>query len=68
MKGGKQKSFDSVKAQIQAQLLQAKQSQHLQQVVGKLEAAQKKLTHYAAGYAPPKTSSAAGAGTATPTS
>jgi hypothetical protein len=66
VKGGKQKSFDSVKAQIQAQLLQTKQSQHLQQVVGRLEKAQKKLTQYASGYAPPKTSS--GAGTATPTS
>jgi parvulin-like peptidyl-prolyl isomerase len=55
IKGGAQKSFASVKAQIQAQLLSTRQSTHLQAIVNKLEKAQKKLTHYAAGYAPPKT-------------
>jgi foldase protein PrsA len=60
--GGQQKSFADVKAQIQSQLLQTRQGQHLQSVVSKLEKAQKKLTKYAAGYSPPKSS-----GTAAPT-
>jgi parvulin-like peptidyl-prolyl isomerase len=55
VKGGAQKSFASVKAQIKSQLLSTRQSSHLQAIVNKLEKAQKKLTHYAAGYAPPKT-------------
>jgi parvulin-like peptidyl-prolyl isomerase len=59
VKGGAQKSFASVKAQIKAQLLSTRQSAHLQAIVNKLEKAQKKLTHYAAGYAPPKTTPAA---------
>lgn len=54
VKGGQQKSFASVKAQIQATLLSSRQSAHLQKVVTSLEKLQKKLTRYATGYAPPK--------------
>jgi parvulin-like peptidyl-prolyl isomerase len=67
-KGGQQKSFASVAAQIKSQLLQTRQTSHLQKVVTALEKAQKKLTRYAAGYAPPKTSTPStnsGGGTAT---
>ena len=56
VKGGQQKSFASVKAQIQSTLLSQQQTAHLQSVVTKLEKQQKKVTQYAAGYAPPKTS------------
>jgi hypothetical protein len=55
VKGGQQKSFASVKAQIQATLLSSQQSAHLQKVVTGLEKQQKKVTRYAPGYAPPKT-------------
>ncbi len=64
--GGQQKSFASVKAQILAQLLSQKQTSHLQSVVAKLEKAEKKVTRYAPGYAPPK-SSTASSGTTAPT-
>jgi hypothetical protein len=56
VKAGTKKSFASVKDQIRAQLLQTRQSAHISSVVKKLEAQQKKLTKYAPGYAPPKTS------------
>ena len=49
VKGGAKKSFASVKAQIQSTLLSSRQSAHLQAVVTRLENAQKKITHYAAG-------------------
>ncbi len=68
VKGGTQKSFASVAAQIKSTLLSTRQTAHLQSVVTKLEKAQKKLTHYAPGYAPPKTSTPStnsGGGTAT---
>jgi parvulin-like peptidyl-prolyl isomerase len=65
--GGQQKSFASVKAQIQAQLLSQQQTSHLQSVVAKLEKAEKKVTQYAPGYAPPKTSApSSGSGTTAP--
>jgi hypothetical protein len=66
VKGGQQKSFASVKAQIQTQLLSTQQSSHVQQVVTKLEKQQKKLTRYAPGYAPPKTATPS-TGSTTPT-
>jgi hypothetical protein len=69
VKGGQQKSFASVKAQIISTLLSQQQSAHLQSVIGKLEKHEKGVTHYAAGYAPPKTptpSTSAGSGTAPP--
>jgi hypothetical protein len=68
IKGGQQKSFASVAAQIKSQLLQTRQTAHLTKVVNALEKAQKKLTKYAPGYAPPKTSvpsTNSGGGTAT---
>jgi parvulin-like peptidyl-prolyl isomerase len=68
VKGGQQKSFASVEAQIKSQLLQSRQTAHLQKVVNGLEKEQKKVTKYAPGYAPPKTSvpsTNAGGGTAT---
>ncbi len=55
VKAGTKKSLADVKAQIRTQLLQTQQSTHIEQVVKKLEAAQKKQTKYAPGYAPPKT-------------
>lgn len=68
VKGGQQKSFASVQAQIKSQLLQSRQTAHLTKVVKGLEAQQKKITKYAPGYAPPKTSvpsTNSGGGTAT---
>ena len=59
VKGGTQQSFDSVKAQIRTQLLSTRKQSHVTSVIQKLEAAQKKLTKYATGYAPPATSSTA---------
>jgi len=56
VKAGTKKSFASVEDQIRTQLLQTRQSAHISSVVKKLEAEQKKLTRYAPGYAPPKTS------------
>ena len=56
VKGGQQKSFADVKAQIQSTLLTQRQTAHLQQIVTNLEKQQKKVTKYAAGYAPPKVS------------
>ena len=55
IKGGAKKSFGQVEAQIQTTLLASRQSAHLQAVVTRLENAQKKITHYAPGYKPPKT-------------
>lgn len=55
-KAGTKKSFAEVKDQIRTQLLQTRQQAHIQSVVKKLEAQQKKVTKYAPGYAPPKTS------------
>jgi parvulin-like peptidyl-prolyl isomerase len=55
IKGGAKKSFASVEAQIQSTLLSSRQTAHLQSVVTKLENAQKKITRYAPGYKPPKT-------------
>ncbi len=55
-KAGSKKSFAEVKDQIRTQLLQTRQQSHIQAVVKKLEAQQKKVTKYAPGYAPPKTS------------
>jgi hypothetical protein len=55
-KAGAKKSFAEVKDQIRTQLLQSRQQSHIQSVVKKLEAQQKKVTKYAPGYAPPKTS------------
>ena len=68
VKGGQQKSFASVEAQIKSQLLQTRQTAHLTKVVTALEKQQKKITKYAPGYAPPKTSvpsTNSGGGTAT---
>jgi parvulin-like peptidyl-prolyl isomerase len=59
VKGGAQKSFASVEPTIEQTLLQSRQTSHLQAVVNKLEAAQKKITRYAAGYKPPKTTTPA---------
>ncbi len=59
VKGGAKKSYASVAATIQQTLLQSRQSAHLQAVVNKLEAEQKKITRYAAGYKPPKTTTPA---------
>lgn len=67
VKGGAKKSFASVEAAIQSTLLQSRQSAHLQSVVNKLEAAQKKITRYAAGYKPPKTATPSGGVTTAPT-
>lgn len=55
-KAGAKKPFSEVKDQIRTQLLQQRQQAHIQSVVKKLEAQQKKITKYAPGYAPPKTS------------
>jgi hypothetical protein len=55
-KAGAKKSFAEVKDQIRTQLLQSRQQSHIQSIVKKLEAQQKKVTRYAPGYAPPKTS------------
>ena len=55
IKGGAAKSFASVEAQIQSTVLSSRQTAHLQSVVTKLENAQKKITRYAPGYKPPKT-------------
>jgi parvulin-like peptidyl-prolyl isomerase len=57
IKGGAKKSFGQVEAQIQTTLLASRQSAHLQAVITRLESAQKKITHYAPGYKPPKTPS-----------
>lgn len=57
IKGGAKKSFGEVESQIQTALLTSRQTAHLQAVVTKLENAQKKITHYAQGYKPPKTPS-----------
>jgi parvulin-like peptidyl-prolyl isomerase len=68
VKGGTQKSFASVEAQIKSQLLSTRQTSHLTKVVNALETQQKKITKYAPGYAPPKTSvpsTNSGGGTAT---
>jgi foldase protein PrsA len=59
VKAGTQQSFDSVKAQIRTQLLSTRKQSHVTSIIQKLEAAQKKLTKYATGYAPPATSSTA---------
>jgi foldase protein PrsA len=59
VKAGTLQSFDSVKAQIRTQLLSTRKQSHVTSVIQKLEAAQKKLTKYATGYAPPATSSTA---------
>jgi hypothetical protein len=56
VKGGQQKSFAAVKAQIQSTLLTQRQTAHLQQIVTNLEKQQKKVTKYAPGFAPPKVS------------
>ena len=56
VKAGTKKSFASVKDQIRTQLLQSRQSSHIASVVKQLEGQQKKVTQYAPGYAPPKTS------------
>jgi len=56
VKGGQQKSFAAVKAQILSTLLSQRQTAHLQQIVTNLEKQQKKITKYAAGFAPPKVS------------
>jgi foldase protein PrsA len=56
VKGGQQKSFAAVKAQIQSTLLSQQQTAHLQQIVTNLEKQQKKVTKYAPGFAPPKVS------------
>ena len=58
VKGGTQQSFDQVKAQIRTQLLSTQKQSHVTSVLRRLEAAQKKATKYATGYAPPATSSA----------
>ena len=58
VKAGTQQSFDSVKAQIRTQLLSTQKQSHVTSVLRKLEAAQKKATTYATGYAPPPTSTA----------
>jgi foldase protein PrsA len=63
VKAGTQQSFDSVKAQIRTQLLSTQKQAHVTSVLRKLEAAQKKATSYATGYAPPPTSTAAPATT-----
>jgi parvulin-like peptidyl-prolyl isomerase len=65
IKGGAKKSFGEVEAQIQTTLLASRQSAHLQAVVTKLENAQKKITHYAPGYKPPKTPKTPSNGVAT---
>jgi hypothetical protein len=52
VKGGQQ-SFDQVKSQIQSQLEQSVQTPKLQKRIKALLDAQKKITKYAAGYAPP---------------
>jgi parvulin-like peptidyl-prolyl isomerase len=67
VKGGQQQSFASVKAQIISTLLSQQQSAHLQSVIGKLEKQEKNVTHYAAGYAPPKTPTPSAGGTTSPT-
>jgi len=67
VKAGTKKSFAEVKDQIRTQLLQTRQSSHIASVVKKLEAQQKKLTKYAPGYAPPKTSTPS-SGSGQPTS
>jgi len=58
VKAGTQQSFDAVKAQIRTQLLSTQKQSHVTSVLRKLEAAQKKATKYATGYAPPPTSTA----------
>jgi foldase protein PrsA len=63
VKAGTQQSFDKVKAQIRTQLLSARKQSHVTSVIQKLEAAQKKVTKYATGYAPPAASTAAPATT-----
>jgi hypothetical protein len=67
VKGGAQKSFASVKAQIQSQLLSTRQSSHVQAIITKLEKQQKKLTRYAPGYAPPKVTTPSTGTTVAPT-
>ena len=59
VKAGTQQSFDSVKAQIRTQLLSTQKQAHVTSILRKLEAAQKKVTTYATGYAPPPATTAA---------
>ncbi|HET7170549.1 MAG TPA: peptidyl-prolyl cis-trans isomerase [Gaiellales bacterium] len=63
VKSGTQQSFDQVKSQIRTQLLSTRKQSHVTSILRKLEAAQKKLTKYATGYAPPPASTAAPATT-----
>ena len=63
VKAGTEQPFDKVKDQIRSQLLSTRQQQHVVDVIKRLEAEQKKATHYATGYAPPKTSSSSPATT-----
>jgi len=58
VKAGTQQSLDAVKSQIRTQLLSARKQAHVTSVLQRLEAAQKKATKYAAGYAPPPTTTA----------
>jgi foldase protein PrsA len=58
VKGGTQQSLDQVKAQIRTQLLSTRKQSHVTSVIRRLEAAQRKATKYATGYAPPATTTA----------
>jgi hypothetical protein len=55
VKGGTVQSFASVEAQIHTQLLDALRTQHERDVITRFEKRENRVTHYAAGYAPPST-------------
>jgi parvulin-like peptidyl-prolyl isomerase len=59
VKAGTQQTFDQVKSQIRTQLVSTRKQSHVTSVLKRLEAAQKKITKYATGYAPPPASTAA---------
>jgi hypothetical protein len=55
IRGGTEKSFASVRAHIKSQLLSDLRLRHVQTVIARLEKKEQKLTRYAAGYAPLRT-------------
>jgi hypothetical protein len=56
IEGGTPEPFASVRAEIKSRLLSILRLRHVRAVIGKLEKEQKRLTRYAPGYAPRKTS------------
>jgi PPIC-type PPIASE domain len=50
--GGSEKPFAAVRAQIRSRLLSTLQLRHVQRVIARLDAAERRVTRYAPGYAP----------------